>query len=469
MFLKRSGVVGILLLCTTFAFAQNARRNSLGGTYIIDDMVDVLINPADMNYYTDAIQASFTNGPIVGVKALGDVLSAGMTYSNLALSSDVYSYFLTTVLNSVTLVNIDPAADVDPIPHVLFGIDLDAVNLGFDIYFERAFYSYMQETVTAAGPTTTTINADGRFTNMGLLAGFNLDPDIFGLSVTLGLSMPRINGEYTTETTGVGTDKETAETETGIDVDGAVEITIPIGDVDLTAGLIGGVTSYQGKYSTTPSGGTTTTTTYDKNQLLGGDLYAGIQADAGYDILAAVQGSMGILLDKAEPDQVTALIPETTDRYLTFALNGGLEKEWNNLTRLDAIYARSGLGYGAVIVYDDDSGEDGGDSNKLEQRFPTTRTGFTASVGMGIKKGVFQFDIQANPFDLVEPLAATITVDFGGESYGGGSSSGDFSTSTPSSYESTTPATDYDSAPSTTEDTSTESGESSGSGESFDF
>ncbi|MBD3319494.1 MAG: hypothetical protein GF350_00185 [Chitinivibrionales bacterium] len=482
MFHKRAGVAAILLLCASFAFAQNARRDALGGTSVIDDMVDILANPADMNNYVDAVQVTYDGsvGPAIGIKGVGDLLRVGLWYDNQ------------TVVNSSILADFTATSNLtlDPIPHILLGMDLDAIQLGLDLYWERAIEKSKEEDtydVTGTGTfgTRTTI-AKEILSNPGFLLGINL-PDVLDMSIWLGASLPSFKVFNSVEASGDTsyTDESTVKSKFPVvDITVGAEATLPISDYDLTAGINADIAAF-GKTETEQTG--TPDTSYEtgsKRFFADLSLYTGVVKEiVEHNALAGIMAQGGLQIDRDAPDEITYNDRKTVDNTLSLDIMGGVEKEWDALKRLDAIQARCGLSYSVEQVINHESGDSSSYEYKYREKDAASRTGLAAFLGMGLTKSFFQFDLQIDPlatlnaFKLIQGtynsagndfVKATVTVDFGGDSYGGSS---DFSTSPPS-YE-TTPSSTYDSSPSyesdTSTETSTDAGESDSSDEGFDF
>lgn len=455
-----------ILSTASMLFAQNARIDALGSCSIIPDISRVLTKPSEMNLYKDNIQASYGGAvyPVIGIKSIGDMASIGLDYtqSNVLdnLDPTIYTTLLGFVNPVIALGNAYNFTTVDPIPHLLFGLDFDAVKLGFDLFYERAFYRY-DITAETAAPSTTTINAKGRFSHMGFLAGVSLDPDILPLTVTFGLSLPRIVGDYTEDVTGAaGTVEGHIKTKSTIAANADAEVTLPLGGLDMTAGATFDLLAF-GRMETQVVDPSVpidqTDETGDHLSSIYISIYDGIQKELADNLLLVSQFSGGLLIDKTEPEDVTDIDPIIKDNYLVYSLNSGVEKTWDNLKRLDALQGRAGLSYLGMINIYHEKGDDAGNSVDSRERFPTLRSGFSPSLGLGLNKGIVQLDININPTNLIAPYKATLTLDFGKSS---GSSS---SSSTISS-----PAPTYESTPAY-ETPKTETEPSTGSGSDIDF
>jgi len=419
-----------MFMAAGVVLAQNARLDGMGGTTIVvDDVTDVIGFPAYVLDYPDQIQATYDGnvGPLIGIKELNSTMSAGMSYDqNRVLGGDAYTFLVDNLVAAVTTGAIALAeTDVDPIPHFLFGMDLGGAKLGFDVFFERAFYTSSVKSITGGAETTTKIK--GRFMNPGLLASLHLEM----LRIAVGASVPIARQSYERETT-AGTLEEKAKSKASVAADLAAELDLELFDLDWTFGVSADINVFSGEYELKPVTGASTTTTYESYMLATPALYGGTSTELGDEsVLLAVTGLVAYEVDRMKPENVTAAAGSriTRDDFLIMMINMGLEKAWDNLNRLDAIYTRAGLTYGAVIGVDRRDGESGGDEYHARVRVPTARNGFGLPLGVGIQKSIFALDVQIDPgvlintFKLVNGtynpapasdfLKATLTVDFG--------------------------------------------------------
>ncbi|MBD3343631.1 MAG: hypothetical protein GF401_01060 [Chitinivibrionales bacterium] len=463
MLLKKTGAAGILLMViASLAVAQNARRDALGGTTVIGDMVDILTNPADVCDYVDAVQVTYDGsvGPAIVVKGIGDLLRVGLWYDDQ------------TVANSRILSDFSSPLSLDPIPHLLLGMDFEAVQLGLDLYWERAIFKSKEEDTrdfdndgTNSNLTTT---HKSTLMNPGFRFGINL-PEMMDMDLWIKSSFPGFKSDTLQEISGDSsyTYEKTIKSEfPALDLDAGWEITLPISVHDLYIGFEGGLATF-GKTVTSETN-LDDTTTGSNHFVADIGAYTGITREIiEHEVLTGIMIAGGIVFDRDAPDEITYTNKKTLDNTLYLLIAGGVEKEWSTLKRLDAIQARCGLLYGVLEQIEHESGDSASNEYKLRVKNTAVRSGLDAYLGMGVTKSVFQFDLQIAPaailnaFKLVQGtynsggndfVKATVTVDFGGGSYGGAS---DFSSSTPS----------YD----TSTETSTEAGGTTDTDEGFDF
>jgi|GEM_PF-4625906 len=405
-------------------FAQNARLEGMGSTTIaVDDITDVIGFPAYLLDYPDAIQATYNGavGPIIGIKQLNKTMSGGVLYDqNRVLDDDAYTFLVDNLVDA--LANTEPDLDqddVDPIPHLLFGLDMGAAKLGVDVFCERAWYT--RSVRDKSGATETTTKIKGRFLNPGLLASLHLE----ALRIAAGASVPIAKMYYEQETS-AGTVKETAQSKGAVAADVAAELDLDLFDLDWTVGVSGDFTTYSGKYELKPVTGSSTTTTYQRYLLFMPAIYGGLSNMLDeYGVLLAATGRVAYKIDRMKPDNVSYTNRIERDDFVYFYLNTGLEKTWDDLNRLDAIYTRAGITYNASISIDRRDGESGADEYHSRTRGATTRS-VSLPLGLGVAKNVFTLDVQMNPVVLINMfklvngqiggtdfVRATMTVDFG--------------------------------------------------------
>ncbi len=443
----------VAVCCAGGLWAQNARVDAMGGVLpVIDDMIDIADNPAYANNYEEALQATISPGvgPLVGVKEASDMMCAGLYYdANRVLDDDVYTYLLNTVLTGGGSSITSPvAADVDPIPHVLLGLDLDAAKFGLDLFWERAFYRSKVED-EAAGVTTTT-EMSGTFSHLGFVAGMLLDSDLIPMAATLAFGLPRMSGNFS------GATEQDAKTENGLSLDASYEVFPELLYLDWTAGIAAGMLMYQGSFE---SAGTSTK--YSAHRVISTELYGGFEKQLDPGVLLATYGYLSFANDLTEPDNITAATynadggNNTSINTVGWGISAGLEKTWDDLKRFDEVQGRCGLTYAAVDTIERNDGAAGGNSYESREKRPTARGGFNATLGGGFGKGMFQFDLQLSPtalvntFKLINGTSTTndmvkVTATFDFNKLGGGGGGTDFSTPsyTPAPEPSFTPASE---------------------------
>jgi len=354
-------------------YQGNARMSALGGTFNMDDMSDILRYPVYMNTYKNSIQATFTS-PIMGVKSVGDMLSIGIVANrNFVLDNSADGFYTVgnatlDAFNGATL----PAMTTQRVPHILLGFDLDAVSLGFDLFYEYAGSHYKSETTTSPSVTTEITSASR---NPGFIASALFGPEDIPITVKAGLSFPGIGGKSDD-----GTTKTELKSDKGLFFEAGAEATMPVSDFSLTVGTDLNFESYAFTV-----GDADPATIYGKNRTA---LYGGLEgkmlSDAQWGALATIYYGN---------TKTTTAADTTGTPYFTFALSGGVENTWSNVWKFDECTARAGCTFSATTP---------GSTVKnaavdAKAGLQTTYAPFTPTVGAGVKKGAFQLDVTINP------------------------------------------------------------------------
>ncbi|MCX7726638.1 MAG: hypothetical protein N2053_07290, partial [Chitinispirillaceae bacterium] len=227
-------VVGVL--CFMFVLnvlaqftPNNSRRSGLGGTFIIDDMVDVLRYPVFMDFYKDDIQVTF-NSPIMGIKGIGDMINLGVIANRGLLldNSSVNSFYQAGSATLAGNITGAPQVSAQNLPHILFGLNLAAVKLGFDLFYEYAASSYKSETQPTPSTVTT---AHARIHHPGLIASALFGPENIPIAVKFGIGFPLISGKFENATT-----VREAKSDRGIFIEGGGEVELPVSELKVSAG-----------------------------------------------------------------------------------------------------------------------------------------------------------------------------------------------------------------------------------------
>lgn len=371
-------VLSAVLATTVSAqfYPQNARIDALGGTFIMEDMGDMMRYPAYVNKYKDGAQVTF-NGPILGVKSIGELISVGVLANRgfmLQAGTGTGSFYSAAVpiVNGVT----GGAPDItgaQSVPHLLLGIDLDPVLLGFDLFYEYAHSSYHAE-ATAAGTTTKT-DVSKWITNPGVLASVLFGVNDISLAGKLGIAFPTIAGKSDNGTTTI----ENKSTK-GSMLQAGAEATLPVGDLTVTAGgdFIG--ESYQFQQGEASAGNEF----YNKRMAF----YGGLEGDL------FTAGKWGALYNFSIINHAVKTSAATNrSRSLLQQLSGGIENSWSSVWVFDALVARGGLILNVVTPVTTLT------SDPLDTRVQaqTTYVPVQPTVGIGAKKGSFQLDVTIDP------------------------------------------------------------------------
>jgi hypothetical protein len=478
----------IVLVAALGSQAQNARIGAMANIGNVKDISLMLTNPAYMNDYLDVIQGTLDGtsgnilGPFIGTKGITDMFSAGLTYQNASVLNGLAFASMTAFLGTTPGITLAPATDINPIPHFLVGINLDALQLGFDLYWERAFYS--SKTVNQPGPapalkTTTTIK--GSFSNIGLVAGASVGKDQIPVSAYIGGSYPSVSGRNVAEVSDGSLTSTIQSSNLAYSLKLGVDATPQLGDMEWKSGVSYDMVYYGrnktvSKTVTAPPPTTTETTTETGNhdyyhywRLFSG-LVKNIESE---NLILAGLISANMTMDRSRPDVMTLAGYDpgtTTNNLLWLSTHAGTEKVWKELKYLDAIQARAGLDYFVNIPVSHENGDTAEYTHTARVQNWANHSGFSAYVGMGVTKKRFQFDVQINPIAILNTFKlangtgagndlakATVTLDFGSDVASSSSSSSGSSSTPASGYQtpsfggsSTTPAPSTDPGTGTT-------------------
>lgn len=428
-------IAAIAVGCVAFAVsAQNARLDAMAGVGIVDDITGIIGNPADVTEYGDQIQGTVGDGvsaaafgAVIATKSIGSVLTLGLLANvqenkSSVLRSDFYDDGAAAVDNTATG-NIDagllngPADEFPPIPHLLVGLDLGSVALGFDLFVEMA----RQKSNSEASDGTKTTNK-ARLSNIGGVASANLDLGSVTMSPLIGFGLPRISGLYESDPGG-GAPIVTEETgsDKGLFVKGGSEVSFAPGDLDWTAGLFYTMESYR---FFSKVGGTTTNDDMQPHHFV--EAYVGITTELFTDLLLAAQYSYGLEISQVKAEVVaagTTTNTTTTDpRTASHSAGLGLEKPFDGFWIFDRLITRAGLLWNFTSPGDHTdsewSGATSGDSEDKNKE-PINSQNVALTVGAGMTKGRGQVDVLVDlgnwngVISGPQGVQATLTIDFG--------------------------------------------------------
>ncbi|KMQ51439.1 hypothetical protein CHISP_1686 [Chitinispirillum alkaliphilum] len=433
MYRKLIATVMSVAVLAGISNAQNARVDAMGGYSLMEDHARILYNPVYTNNFSNTVQLTYDRGsatdsrvgPLFAIKSFG-FLNFGLSYTgDRILGEHVYDHFINDVLGSASNLGNLEVAHIDPIPNILFGMDLNFLQIGARAYYERASLKYYER--DQVGTDVTEINLKEKFVNMGIVGGMRLDLHPLVVTAKLGMGVPGLNASYEMQTS-AGTHRVSASTSQGINLELGGEARISVAQTDLIGGLDMSTTGYSGKWEETPVGGPTTVhDNFNSYSITSTYVYGGAERNlAAHNMLLGAVLYAGMTSTTSEPDEVTYQNTKNTIRELSYGVNAGLEKTWDDLNRLDAIIGRMGLRTRTSMTVDRDKGESGADSYEDRYSSPASRTGFDLSLGLGVRKNMMQFDAVISPFALQNPFKLalgqlpsndfakfTMTLDFG--------------------------------------------------------
>lgn len=372
------GVVLLVLFICMTAFGQNnARIQGLANTDITPDINRVIyVNPAFMSDYKDNVQVSF-NAPMIGIVKAGDVLSIGALLNNgLVLKSFYGQAYAIPLTNIATPAN----AGIQYFPHILLGLDLSSVKLGFDIFWEHA--SYTNEATTAGVTTTTTESIN----NFGGIAGADLKLGEMGLSLDFGIGMPGIKNR--TEAAGVVAPDWASDK--GLFIKAGAEVRMTLLSLDWTLGLDWDMEDYRFvNKAVLPVN--TLTNDISINTLTP---YIGFRKDILNKVMLVVEEKSALQYIKVVPPPPP---PTTTagDHLFIHTLSVGLEKQFAKVWVFDSLGGRGGLSWSITnhsVWNSTDAPAATTDIGSVEVLGPAL-----PYVGFGASVGAFTCDVVVSP------------------------------------------------------------------------
>jgi len=381
--------------------AQNARIDAMGGCNIVPDISRVLINPADINSFTDQIQVTGTPtafGPAFGFKSVGKFSFGAMANQVTGAGSSVlrssFCQDASTFINTIIAPGTIPASF--PIyPHLLFGFDLDAVEIGLDIFFEMTRYSRIEENAP------TSVEYKGSMYNIGSALSANINLGSLTLTPFFRIAAPRISGLNELPDPDID-----AESEAGVAIYPGAECRLDMNNLTFVAGGYYSFEKYQFKRDTI---------SLDENMESFLDAYAGMTADILNGLLFVTQYNFSLGLDKTirVSDDSTYTY---TDLFHTFRF--GVEKPVDGVWIFDEIVPRAGILY-SMYELNRFHGEDNDGDTTTNINNPNGSTQVLLTCGLGLKKGIASIDVQANIGSwngvLTGPsvVKGTLTLEFG--------------------------------------------------------
>ncbi|MFW6220886.1 MAG: hypothetical protein ACOC4C_00330 [Fibrobacterota bacterium] len=406
MFRLSLKAVFITCVAASLSFAQNARIDAMGGVSVIDDIGAVTTAPADMNDFKDQVQASNSGesfGPYIGIKSLGDMFSLGVLGNNGLVLDEFYQSGIETVNDALEDgAGLAPQLDSDmpPIPHLLFGLDFDALTLGLDLFIEMNRSSYSRD---ADGDETT---EKGRVSNVGgiLNANISLGDDML-LSPVVGFGRPSIS--QISEEPDTTSSEWTSEN--GLFFTLGTEFGMRLLDASWFVGVFWSLEKFRFADEIT-----NTEETINTNNTVNG--YLGFTTNVLNNLLFAGEYSLTLDYNTDKPsDDISSTLTNVTHRWAA-----GLEKPVEGFWIFDQLIGRAG----AFLEYSDDKVSSTNDDLEVETNSSGQGdyTQVTPTVGLGLKKGLFQFDIVSSLTGWTGLVAGppvvkgTLTLNFGGGS-----------------------------------------------------
>jgi hypothetical protein len=399
-------------MCAGMVFlaqAQNARIDALGGAMIVPDFSRTLYNPAVMNDYRNNAEINFGSGAIMATKSAGSVFSLGavmnrglmLRYFYAAAGAQLYYPPYT----NTTLVTTPGASNMQYFPHILWGIDLTTVQIGFDTYLEwdRVTYDSLSEIPGAFQE----VNEDLTISHPGLIAGFKINLKSASILFHMGGGLPRATGTIERSNVApIGTAK--IETESGVFGQGGFEVTVNLIKTDITFGADGRYEKFQ--FSRLPPGTGAVKVRSNKTNDKTVTPYLGAKTRMANGLLIVGMGRSVIDILTSGIDAGT---DSTTDYYLYHSLIGGFEKQFQKPWKFDSLALRGGVTWGATTNWTTHDATPSILTTTTSK--PLSRLGsMSPYIGFGVSKTFFRMDLLLNPASwnsaFVGPEVSRVTV-----------------------------------------------------------
>jgi hypothetical protein len=362
----------IFLCVSVSVFAQeNARIQAMGNSDIIPDISrTIFYNPAYMNNYKDQAQITF-NSPMIGIKSIGSMFSLGLVFNQGLLIDNSFYGDAVAMLPA-------PANITLPIqynPHLLLGLDLSAVKLALDLFWERSAYSLK---ATTAGVTSTD---DRRINNFGVLAGATLNFSGIDWAFLAGFGIPNMDSKQ---------DNGTTVTENKSQKGGylrlGAEAQFGLFSLDWTLGAKYNYVSYQfinaaGVKQNDNSENVVTP-------------YIGFKKDVLDKILL-------VILEKTElkflESDNSSGSPKNSIDTVAYIWSAGLEKQFSNVWIFDSLALRGGVSDSIIYGSAHSKTTVAPNTNTTDVSYPTKLGPATPYLGIGVSKKFFCLDLVVNP------------------------------------------------------------------------
>lgn len=379
----------LLFLCAVLVhcifarnYSLNARIEALAETFIIKDVTDVLRYAAYMKTYDNDLQVTFSS-PIIGIRAIDDKLSIGLIANKgIVMSEQLGIQHFLNDSNLYAIANPErfsitkvPGLLIENqwIPHALFGIDVKGITLGFDLFLEYACSSYKKDS-----SETQRVAASATIYNPGVIISALLGRNDLQVVVKFGLAMPRTNVRYETDTGNVylKSDKSAC-------LEFGGETKIPVRALNLNIGT----DVILEKYALESE---------DTSFFISDHQFTTARASfyIGTDGSVFKNGIWGALYTLSLANRKVEQSEDNWERatFIAHTFSCGIEKSWNNLWFFDKIFTRGGLktSFETPIW----SGSAGNSKTKIKGE--TTFNQVVPTIGIGVNKGIFDFDINVN-------------------------------------------------------------------------
>ncbi|MCL2690018.1 MAG: hypothetical protein FWE57_09275 [Chitinispirillia bacterium] len=396
MSISKVKAIAVVLTMAAAVFAQeNARMRSMGFAPM-SDISDVFTYPVLMMGYPNQVQATFNDGAVIGIKQIGEGFSIGVL-ANQGLMCPGFADAAITHLNAL------PGGPVGGrqfnenfnIPHLLLGFGAGPLNLGLDIFVEYA--SYNANTVDLAGNDNI---SKAHILNPGARVSAGLEFGDMELLAKFGMGFPSYGGEYRLGATTTKIDPNSK----GLYMETGAELSLPIADLDFTAGFGYGFENFNTHNNSTGP--------HEWHSII--TVYLG----AEFNVLETAAAALGYTFFRfAETDIMD--FPSGNPVSTTKAMDGihahvfnlGMENIWDNAWIFDAFALRAGALYalGLPVVRNTSDGD-----LRSKIKFPGTHSGVNPTMGFGVSYSFLTLDLALDMGDwssgvFAGPAAGLVT------------------------------------------------------------
>lgn len=383
---KSSFFTGVLIAqFSGMSNAQNARIDALGGNFCIDDISAIQWNPSASLYYNDVVQGTAyqdgTFGPVIGIKSIGKNFSLGISANTPA---ETYSSFYTDAkefLDSTIDTESVLPKKLPPIPHLITAIKLPFMTFGAEFFREKTERSskYTEDSITES------VKKEIANTGLNLNASINIGK--LGIYPFFKFAIPEMSGVTESNNSDSTVHVSSSSSRT---MKGGMELGFSPNQIDFTIGALVFSENYvlqcdrvqnmrnSKNYVTSIDvyGGITT---YPRDDLLLSIVYSYTHAQIKTNTVTEINSAKQIGKDLwLENNHFAVASCEYTKEIPSFdmsiILRTGISWYLSN-TSSDSEYAEENYYY------------------KESVKFPGDVSQVVPTIGFGVQKGIFNFDI----------------------------------------------------------------------------
>jgi hypothetical protein len=384
MIISQRKVVIVFLVCLVLIFnksiAQNARMDALGNSFVIDDISAIAGNPTSSIQFSDMIQATAYQdgsfGPVIGIKSLGKWIVLGFTANKKNYSDTVFyseaKLFLDSTIDTISKLN----SQFPSYPHLVFGLDLPIINIGCELFYER---SKLETTSQSSADLNTLAKKDIMTSGATLSAAIQLKS--FGIYPYFGYSIPRMQGTFIS-----GDSTTIASTSNSLFADAGTEIGFDIKNSNYRLGGCYSIEKYSFSYDGNARYGN------PKKNSLNLNGYGGITSRPTQELLLSIAYSFNYYTNTTNYNYDIYTYKET-QIYLSHFAVGCCEYNIPLKIIFDRVVLRSGIVWSSTNSTYTNHSDSSSITSDVKKNYPADVSSFIPTVGLGISKGIVQFDI----------------------------------------------------------------------------